>query len=182
MLMRDACFNDVWFASLVAESNADLVPPPLPLWREPRQASRPIISNPADSCSIDRESRPVEAAAAAECEPLQLLAQDRSFGSFEHARLIIAAMAAITQGGRRLPEGAVEERRQRPRLPAAAQDALTAWLTEHREYPYATQTDMQMLQLRTGLTQHQVRIWLVNNRSRILRQGRRLGDVTVPTR
>ncbi|KXJ85858.1 hypothetical protein Micbo1qcDRAFT_169013 [Microdochium bolleyi] len=57
-------------------------------------------------------------------------------------------------------------RRTAPRLPQAAVHVLEQWLVEHRDTPYVSALEQDVLKARTGLHRSQIKTWFANARKR----------------
>lgn len=70
----------------------------------------------------------------------------------------------------------IETSKSRKNFPERCSTILKNWLTEHKENPYPTENDINHLGMATGLTRKQIRIFLVNNRSRFLNRSPKNGQ------
>lgn len=73
-------------------------------------------------------------------------------------------------------KGASPSGRRRSNFSPAIKKTLNDWLFDNIKNPYPTSPVLSMLEEKTGLTKKQIRVYLTNNRSRLLLRSPRKGE------
>ena len=64
----------------------------------------------------------------------------------------------------------IKKNEKRKSLPRDAKDAMKNWLIAHWAYPYPSIKEKKMFSYKYGLTERQVTIYFINNRTRVLKR------------
>lgn len=82
---------------------------------------------------------------------------------FEIMRLPTCQITTVSVGKVQSPSG-----KKRPNFSPGVKKILNEWLMNNIKNPYPTKSEITVLEQKTGLTNKQIRVYLTNNRSRLL--------------
>jgi hypothetical protein len=159
--------DDLWFTSMLSDPSSDGIHPRRMEWHEPKDLPAPEIPYGMDWGIPAPEFPNVT---------VELPKSPQLTSSPAFIRPNLNQILSILRPARETrPSSYVKKRtglvEPRPRFTADQTRNLVTWLCDHADHPYPDNNELDVLKVQTGLNHKQIRVWLVNNRSRLLRGG-----------